>query len=78
MPAGEHRLAAAWRADHEDVVAAGRRDLERTLHVLLAAHVGEVGRVAVLGGAGAVARLGGSGCQRPWSRSAIRASVGIP
>ena len=38
----EHRLAGARRADEEQVVAAGGRDLERALRVLLAADLGEV------------------------------------
>ena len=37
--AGEHRLARARRADHQDVVAAGGGDLERALGVSVAAHV---------------------------------------
>ena len=40
---GEHRLARARRADQEEVVAAGRRHLERPLGRLLAAHLREVG-----------------------------------
>ena len=42
---GEHRLAGAGRADHEDVVAAGGGDLERALGDVLAADVAEVGEV---------------------------------
>ena len=38
----EHRLADARWADHEDVVAAGGRDLERSPRVGLAAHVRQV------------------------------------
>ena len=41
-PLGEHRLAAAGRADHGDVVAARRGHADRPLRRLLAAHVGEV------------------------------------
>ena len=37
-----NRFTAAGRPDHEDVVAAGDRDFQGTLHVLLAFHVGEV------------------------------------
>ena len=44
QPPREHRLAGAGRADHEQVVAARRRDLERALGVRLAADVGEVDR----------------------------------
>ncbi len=40
--AREHRLAAAGRADHQDVVAAGGRDLERALRVILPFHFGEI------------------------------------
>ena len=39
---GEHRFAAAGRADHEDVVATRDRDLDGALHVLLSLDVGEV------------------------------------
>ena len=39
---GEHRLAAAGRADHQQVVAAGGGDLERALGLLLALDLGEV------------------------------------
>ena len=39
---GEHRLAGAGRADHENVVAAGGGDLECTLGGLLTANVFEV------------------------------------
>ena len=38
---GEHRLAGAGRADHQDVVAAGGGDLEGALGGGLAANVGE-------------------------------------
>ena len=47
---GEHRLAGARRADHEQVVAARRGDLERPLGVLLAADVGEVGPLGARAG----------------------------
>ena len=42
---GEHGLAGAGRADHEDVVAAGGGDFERALGDVLAADVAEVGVV---------------------------------
>ena len=42
QPPGEHRLARARRADHQQVVAAGRGYLERALGVLLPADVGQV------------------------------------
>ena len=44
----EHRLAGAWRADHEDVMATGGGDLEGALGNVLAADVAEVG--VILGG----------------------------
>ena len=40
---GEHRLAAARRADEEQVMTAGRRHLQGVPRHRLAAHVGEVG-----------------------------------
>ena len=43
---GEHGLAGAWRADHQDVVAAGAGDFERALGGLLAANVFEVDDVS--------------------------------
>ena len=45
--AGEHRLPAAGRTQHDDVVAAGRGDGQRPLGELLAADVAEVHVVAV-------------------------------
>ena len=44
---GQHRLAGAGAADHQNVVAAGGRDHQRSLGELLAAHVGEIHVVAV-------------------------------
>ena len=41
----EHRLAHAGRAHHEQVVTAGRGELERAPRERLAAHVGEIGHV---------------------------------
>ena len=46
QPPREHRLAGAGRPDHQQVVTAGRRDLERAPGERLAANVGEVGRAA--------------------------------
>ena len=43
-PLGEHRLARAWRADHQDVVP-GTADLQCALGRLLAANAFEVNRV---------------------------------
>ena len=42
QPARHHRLAGTGRADHQRVVAAGGRDLERPPRHRLAVHVGEV------------------------------------
>ena len=47
QPPGEHRLAGAGRADHQDVVPAGGGDGQRPLGELLAADVGEIHVVAV-------------------------------
>jgi hypothetical protein len=47
---GQHRFARAGRPDHQHVVAAGRRDLERALGGLLALHVFHVGNDAALFG----------------------------
>ncbi len=44
QPLGEHGLAGAGRADHEDVVAAGGGDFEGALGGLLSAHIFEVDR----------------------------------
>ena len=38
----KHRLAGAGRADHEEVVATARRDLQSTFGAMLAAHIGHV------------------------------------
>ena len=43
----QHRFAGAGRPDHEQIVAAGRRDFERALGAFLALDVGEVERRAV-------------------------------
>ena len=45
QPSAEHRLPRSRRAGEQQVVAAGRRELERTSRALLAAHVGEIGRI---------------------------------
>ena len=42
QPAGQHRLARSRRADHQQVVAAGRGDLERALGVGVPADVAEL------------------------------------
>ena len=41
---GEHRFAAAGRADHQQIMPAGGRHLERAAGGFHAAHIGEVGR----------------------------------
>ena len=57
---GQHGLAGAGRADHQDVVSAGGGDLQRALGHLLAAHVLEVvGKVLQL-----VEQAGGLDAQR--------------
>ena len=48
-PLGEHRLAGAGRADHQNVVAAGGGDFEGALRRGLAADVAEIGRGAAAG-----------------------------
>ncbi len=49
-PPGEHGFAAAGRADHQQIVTAGRGHLEGALGVLLPAYLGEiVGALAVVG-----------------------------
>lgn len=51
--AGEHGLAGAGRAAQEQVVGAGRGDLQRAPRLRLAAHVGEIGLgFAIRGGRG--------------------------
>ena len=45
----QHRLAGARRADHQEVVAAGRGDLQRPLGAFLAAHLGKVGEDGRIG-----------------------------
>ncbi len=42
QPRGEHRLAGAGRPDHEEVVTAGRRDLDRPSRLLLSGDIGQV------------------------------------
>ncbi len=46
QPRRQHRFAGARRADHQQIVAAGRRDFERALGAFLALDVGEVVRGA--------------------------------
>ena len=41
-PRREHRLACPWGADHQQVMAPRRRDLERALGALLSFHVPKV------------------------------------
>ena len=41
----EHRLARTRRTDHDDVVPSRRGDLQRTFHMRLAPHVGEILRI---------------------------------
>ena len=41
-PLRQHGLTRAGRADHDEIVPAGSRDLERPLGVLLPAHLGIV------------------------------------
>ena len=59
----QHRLAGSRRADHQQAVRAGGRDLERALGRRLAAHVGEVGvaRGVASAASGAPAASGASG-----------------
>lgn len=40
---GEHRLARAWRSDHQEAVAAGGSDFKCTLSVRLPLHFRKVG-----------------------------------
>ncbi len=47
QPRGEHRLAGAGRADHQQIVPAGRRDLQGALGALLALDVAQVERRAL-------------------------------
>ena len=42
---GQHTLACAGRAYHEDVMSAGGGDLQGAFGLLLALHVSEVGQV---------------------------------
>ncbi len=46
-PLREHRLARSGRPDHQDVVTAGRRDLERALGLLLSFDLAEIDVVNV-------------------------------
>src|SRR5438874_1782710 len=68
---GEHRLAGAGRPAHQDVVPAGRGDLERTPCLLLAVDLAEVVLRRIPGGARlTVRRRAGNG--RPLFRMAER------
>ncbi len=40
--AGQHRLAGAWRTDHQQVMAAGGGDFQGAFGVMLAAHIGNL------------------------------------
>ena len=46
QPLRQHGLAGAWRPDHQDVMATGGGDLERTLGLFLAADLAEIVNVA--------------------------------
>ena len=74
QPPGQHGLADAGRPDHQEVVTAGRRDLEGALGVVLAADIREVRDTVGRRRRGAGRR--GGGLQRSWSRSASRARLG--
>ena len=54
-PCGEHRLAAAGRADHEQVMPPGGGDFQRAFGAFLAFHLAKVAGVR---GAGHLARFG--------------------
>ena len=80
-PPREHRLAGSGRPDHQQVVAAGGRDLERAPRVLLPAHVGEVERAGprptgtrprAAGRSGASVRAAGRPAARASGRRAPR------
>ena len=55
-PRRQHRFAGAGRADHQEIVAAGRGDFERALGALLALDVAEIEP-----GGGRAARRGSGG-----------------
>jgi len=44
-PFGEHGFSGTRRADHDDIVPAGRGHFQTTLHVLLALHIVEINRI---------------------------------
>ncbi len=71
QPPREHRLAAAGRALHQQVVTAGRRDLQRLQRQRVAAHVSS-GPATSSGGSGRAARRssGSSGTVPPSSTAA--------
>ena len=71
---GEHRLAGAGRPDEQQVVAAGRGDLEREPGDGLAAHVGQVGRGPGTGAGGATAAARATAAS-PLSAATSSASV---
>ena len=45
----QHRFARTRRADHENVVTAGDRDLDRAFDVMLTFHVSEIDIVTLVG-----------------------------
>ena len=59
---GQHGLARTGRADHQQVVAAGRRDFERALGRFLALDVGEVEGMLAPDPASGAGAGPGSGC----------------
>ena len=73
---GQHRLAGAGRADHQQVVAARRGDLQRALRVGVPAHVAELEVGWRRAEVPARRAAGGSGAHSPRSRSTIRLRSG--
>ena len=73
---GQHRLARAGRADHQEIVRPGGGDLEGALRGLLALHLAEVGHDAA--SSSSSRGVGGSRSRRPraWSTSAMRVGGG--
>jgi len=45
---GQHGFAGSWRADHQQIVTAGSRDLQSPLGVLLAPHFGKIFTIFIL------------------------------
>ena len=77
QPPREHRLAGAGRAVQEQVVAAGRGDLERGDQAVVAADVGEVGLASSVG-SGPVGRGGGAGARSPRRTSTASCRCSTP